>query len=594
MLNPFGTIFESLDGPNGPVVESVHQAAFERLVDLVNAEEGHLISLRAPRAGYGKTMLLARLAEKIKGRMTLVPIHLIEGQRMDSESILEEMLTRLTETVPTMAGLTRLDLCIRKLFAQGLLPLVHSGEVPCQDKESSVASLRENPVEAFDFHQPDAAIAQWSKDQFEALSPRLSYVLSKASGASSRDTTYWLDLFFKFATRPTQDLSRIENLMNAVFGWESRFRSGSRFLEGLGSFLNLISLVEPVILVLDEVDGLFSNDEAALRATSSLVSLWENCRRVNVIVSVNDDVWESAFAPKLPHGLRDRFEDTVIRLKPLSMDDASSLVAARAGSESNRIIGKLDLSSGDLYARGVLKAAREVWEKRDHLEDGPGNSGASQPMIHGEPERESETGAGTATEDFAEAGFFADQGKEKFWGENLAAKSTEEPEKPKPEDKMEGFLAEDDFADLPPAPFSQKESPETSPLPVADPDPPATPEPVRSPFQPSPFELDVPSGGDSTPHQPSKVAAPLFDDALGSLDSDSDNGLESWDLDTPAKPEKPETISSTQKPAGPDKEVVQKSPFEIVKPAPSGSIDSPPKSDPVDDLLRRFKDSRDL
>ena len=67
MLNPFGTTFESLEGPIGPVVESVHQAAYQGLLDLIQSEDGHLISLRAPRAGYGKTMLLARLKEKTRG-----------------------------------------------------------------------------------------------------------------------------------------------------------------------------------------------------------------------------------------------------------------------------------------------------------------------------------------------------------------------------------------------------------------------------------------------------------------------------------------------------------------------------------------------
>ncbi|MFT6180632.1 MAG: hypothetical protein ACJAQT_002863 [Akkermansiaceae bacterium] len=371
MPNPFGTTFESLENPAGPVVESVHEAPYRRLCELIDSGEGQLISLRALRAGYGKTMLLSRLREKKKGSMTVVPIHLADGRRVEGERILEEFLTQLVEGVPGLAGLTKLDLHARRLFAHGLLPLVYSGEVPSQDKEGALDSLRERPTEAFDFHNEGAAIAQWTKSQFEVLLPRLSSVLSKASGATGRDTSYWITLLFQFAIRTPNEPSRVGDLIDTVFGNESRFRSGAGFLDGLGSFLNLITLVEPAVLVLDEVDGLSSDCDSALRATSCLVSLWESSPRMSVIISVNDDVWESAFAPRLPLGLRDRLEDVVIRLNPLTAAEARSLIAVRSGDDTEKVLRHLNLDSDDLYPRGVLRAAREAWEKRNSKEETP-------------------------------------------------------------------------------------------------------------------------------------------------------------------------------------------------------------------------------
>jgi len=365
MPNPFGTTFESLESPAGPIVDAVHDAPYRRLLELIESGEGQLISLRAPRAGFGKTMLLSRIREKKKGEKMIVAIHLADGRRVDGEGILEELLTQLTETVSGAAGLTRLDLHARRLFAHGLLPLVYSGEVPSQDKDGALASLRDRPTEAFDFHHDGAAIAQWTKSQFEVLSPRLSSVLSKSSGASGRDTSYWTELFFKYAIRTPNEPNRTSDLMDAVFGRDSRFRSGAGFLDGLGSFLNLITLVEPVVLVLDEVDGLSSDSDSALRATSCLVSLWESAPRTSVVVSVNDDVWQSAFAPRLPLGLRDRLEDVVISLEELTREEAEMLVAARAGDESEKVLAQMNLDSGVLYPRGVLKAAREAWDLRD-------------------------------------------------------------------------------------------------------------------------------------------------------------------------------------------------------------------------------------
>ncbi|MGJ8697262.1 MAG: hypothetical protein ACSHYF_13170 [Verrucomicrobiaceae bacterium] len=333
--------------------------------NLLDSGEGQLISLRAPRAGYGKTMLLSRLRQSRQAQALFVPVHLADGRRVEGEVILEEILTLMAEVLPAGGGLTRLDLHTRNLFAQGLMPLVYSGEVPCQDRDGALVSLRDRPTEAFDFHHEGAAIAQWSREQFGLLGPRLSAVLSKASGTSGRDVGYWADLFFNYAIRPPSDVARTADLMDAVFGPKSRFHTGAGFLEGLGSFLNLITLVEPVILVLDEVEGLSSDSDAALRAASCLTSLWEAAPRLSVILSVNDDVWESAFVPRLPLGLRDRLEDVVVRLNPLSEDEAKALITVRAGDEASKIIDRIDFKDGHLYPRGVLREARDLWDRRD-------------------------------------------------------------------------------------------------------------------------------------------------------------------------------------------------------------------------------------
>lgn len=371
MHNPFGNSLESFGEPSGPVVGSLNQTAFDDLYQLIESDEGHLISLRAPRAGYGKTMLLARLREKTEA--LLVPVHLVDGLRVDGEVILEELLTRLTDLEPTSGGLTRLDLLTRRLFAHGLLPLVRSGEVPCQDKDGTVASLRDRPTEAFDFHRKDSSIARWSKDQIDHLAPRLSSALGEASGTSARDTIHWIELLFRFSVRSPKEISRISDLMDSIFGCEGRYRTGAGFLQGLGSFLKLATLVDPVVLVLDQLDGLFDNDEAALQATSSLVAVWESCRRLNVVISINDDVWESAFASNLPSALRDRLEDVTIRLQPLLREEACALITARAGQDAHEMIDRLDLSGDDLYPRGVLKSARRAWSHR-HEGNGIGES----------------------------------------------------------------------------------------------------------------------------------------------------------------------------------------------------------------------------
>ncbi|MDB4500680.1 hypothetical protein N9224_00685 [Akkermansiaceae bacterium] len=138
MPNPFGSTFESFGPPRGPLVEKVYQDQFETLTALLEKGEGQLISLRAPRAGYGKTMLLSRLQQARQAQILFIPVHLADGRRVEGEMILEEILTQMSESLPAGGGLTRLDLCTRKLFAQGLVPMVYSGEVPCQDRDGAL------------------------------------------------------------------------------------------------------------------------------------------------------------------------------------------------------------------------------------------------------------------------------------------------------------------------------------------------------------------------------------------------------------------------------------------------------------------------
>ena len=76
MNNPFTSNFESFEGPISPLVKDLHGDKFEQLKGLISGEEGVLVSLRAPRAGYGKTMLLYRLREEMQGVCVMVPIDL--------------------------------------------------------------------------------------------------------------------------------------------------------------------------------------------------------------------------------------------------------------------------------------------------------------------------------------------------------------------------------------------------------------------------------------------------------------------------------------------------------------------------------------
>ncbi len=92
------------------------------------------------------------------------------------------LLDQLTSVLPGKRGLTRLDFCVRRILANALIPLVESGEVPSPNRTESLRSLRESPEQVFDFHKESAAVAQWVRAQFSALSPRFVSVIGQSCG----------------------------------------------------------------------------------------------------------------------------------------------------------------------------------------------------------------------------------------------------------------------------------------------------------------------------------------------------------------------------------------------------------------------------
>jgi hypothetical protein len=79
-----------------------------------------------------------------------------------------------------------------------------------------------------------------------------------------------------------------------------------------------------------------------------------------VIFSVNDDVWESTFSRRIPLGMQDRFEDSVIRLQPLDEASVLELLRIRYVDGAEDLRQKIDLNDGDLYPRAILRAARDI------------------------------------------------------------------------------------------------------------------------------------------------------------------------------------------------------------------------------------------
>ncbi|MDB4703845.1 hypothetical protein OAF26_01860 [Akkermansiaceae bacterium] len=343
-----------------PLVKNLHGDKFDQLKGLISGEEGVLVSLRAPRAGYGKTMLLSRLREEMQDFSVMVPIDLSADSRINEKDILVRLIDQFTSVLPGKRNLTRLDFSMRRILANALIPLVESGEVPSPNRTESLRSLRESPEQVFDFHKDSAAVAQWVRNQFPALSPRFVSVIGQRCGGVTSDLSQWFSVLSQFAMAPIEERNRNQDLLNEIDRERGQLKDGVSCHGVLTSFLKLMTITENIVLVVDEMDGLFCDSEAALRVANTLIGLRQAAPRIKVIFSVNDDVWESTFSRRIPLGMQDRFEDSVIRLQPLDEGNVSELLRVRHADGVKDLRQKLDLNDGDLYPRAILRAARDV------------------------------------------------------------------------------------------------------------------------------------------------------------------------------------------------------------------------------------------
>jgi hypothetical protein len=363
MLNetPFKTLFQSFGRMPIAHAESVNREAAEKLTEALSVPfeaSGHCILLRAPRAGHGKTHLLSVLQHRLGASHEFIPLQAISGNRIDETTILQNVLQKLTRPFAASAGLSPLDLYARRLFALALEPLVTSGEVPCEDRDGALASLKLRAVEIFDFQHPSAVTAHWVEEHFKVLAPRFTSELSNGGELRQRDVMFWLDRLFQFATTPTGQPGRNRDLFEPVFADTS---DTTLINERLVAFLGLLSALTRVVLVADELEGFSADVTAALRLATVIVSLRQSVERVEIIVSVNQDVWENAFLPRLSGGLEDRLSEVLIELHPLRESEMIDLLNAR--TPSGEWIFR-QMGTHETHARGLIRHAGVAWQSQ--------------------------------------------------------------------------------------------------------------------------------------------------------------------------------------------------------------------------------------
>ena len=88
---------------------------------------------------------------------------------------------------------------------------------------------------------------------------------------------------------PVEERNRNQRFLNEIGREGGQLKDGISCHGALTSFLKLMTITENIVLVVDEMDGLFCDSEAALRVANTLIGLRQAAPRIKVIFSVNDD-----------------------------------------------------------------------------------------------------------------------------------------------------------------------------------------------------------------------------------------------------------------------------------------------------------------
>lgn len=388
-LQPFGVdICASWRDSDGIKSVPLHERAMEDL--RVLESEGRVLLLSAPRAGHGKTHLLARVAAKIQGQAVVAGLPWQSAEGLTWAGCGRGILLDLASGV---ARPTALQQVCGGVLATLLRRLIQTGRIPSTDPVQALRVLSQDPMDLFTEGGNAKVIGEWFRRHFDPLRKPLAEISNLEGPEAVED---WLKGFFEYVD------SGSSTACAALAG-----RMEKNGAAQVSRFLRLVTMWKPVVLVADHMDGLYRDAESGVAVARMALAL-ASLPGVHVVLSMNQDLWETTFGRQLPSALEDRLSAHSVALRGLTAADAQALVALRlseagVGAEGQRdFLRFLDLDRfflgraiGSVSARGLLRHASQMWHHwlRSGVEDAeerrPANESigflADEPVVTSSP-----------------------------------------------------------------------------------------------------------------------------------------------------------------------------------------------------------------
>ncbi len=370
-LNPFAadvctTPYEVAEGRSVPTMNrDILQRVANAIEDLGEGQsQGRqgkpLLLLTAPRAGYGKTHLLGRMAAVAESQAVAMPLVFRSDSEVSWAGVSREAVEILRQLPGKEAGWPRLRELCAGIFASMVMRLIRDDRLPCANPEQAMRVLSHEPCDLFREGTSAKLIGDWLKKHFSQLRKPLAELARALPNAGPMEA--WVDALFAGAHHGS--MTSLETVVSLASGSRASFEL----------WLRLVTLWRPAVLFVDHLDGFYRQEDAGLRIATMLLELAE-MESVHVVLSLNQDVWQATFAHHLPSALEDRLTASQFLLRGLSAADAGELLRLRlregrvGTDEAQQFEAFLDVPRyfqgrpvGSVSARVFLRHCALQWE----------------------------------------------------------------------------------------------------------------------------------------------------------------------------------------------------------------------------------------
>lgn len=370
---------KSVPGMNSEIVRQLTDAIDDRQRNTGRKTGQPLMLLTAPRAGYGKTHLLGRVAEAAGGQVALLPLAFRMGDEIGFPSVGRRGLEALARAEGTRPEWSRLRETCAGVWSTLLRRLIADGTLPCANPDQALKVLEGHPADVFDPDGPARLIGDWLKKHSAPLRKPMSALASRVTGVASDELDAWLQAMLEQAVEGGNAGLGLLRQMLAMPGEEPCL-----------NWLRLLGVWRPVVLLVDHLDGYYRNPEAGLKIASLLLDI-ADMDEVHVVLSLNQDVWQATFGHHLPSAVEDRLTASQVLLRGVTAQDANALVRLRLkGAEVSREDATEFLSFlgidryflgrplGSVSARAFLRHSAQQWELFKHSVASPDNLGMEE------------------------------------------------------------------------------------------------------------------------------------------------------------------------------------------------------------------------
>ncbi|TLD70473.1 hypothetical protein FEM03_12145 [Phragmitibacter flavus] len=329
--------------------------------------EGRIVLLSAPRAGHGKTHLLGRVAARLQPASVVAALPWQTREGLTWESTGRGVLQDLAAQRGTPGMLN--EVC-GGVLATLLRRMIQTGQVPSANPGKALRLLQEKPMQLFSREGDARPLSDWFHKHFTALRKKLA---ASTGLTASPWIEAWLHRFMQAVSLPTNEALTV--LLQGIQGRQAE--------QSAACLLRLLCLWKPLVLVADHMDGLYRDTEAGMEVARMSLAL-TTLPRVRVVLSMNQDLWDTTLGRQLPSAMQDRLSARNVSLHGLGLDEATALVELRlkeaqvGAADSRAFLQFVDLDSffatraaGSVAPRELLRFAARRWYRWLHPDADP-------------------------------------------------------------------------------------------------------------------------------------------------------------------------------------------------------------------------------